>query len=80
MNAINCIPAGKIATVEAAALDVRQVGQLLTVSARTVERMVQTGEFPAGFVLAGRTRRWSRAAVLAWIEARQEAASATPSS
>jgi excisionase family DNA binding protein len=57
-----------------AALTVRQVAEMLAVSVSTVERMVKVGQFPPGFVIGGRAKRWSRAAVLAWIDARQEAA------
>ncbi len=55
-------------------LDIRGVADLLTVSVRTVERMVSSGEFFPAVTLNRRNKRWSRVAVEQWIAARHAAA------
>ncbi len=55
-------------------IDVRTVADLLTVSVRTIERMVKNREFVQPIRLNARTVRWSRAAVEAWIAERSAAA------
>jgi predicted DNA-binding transcriptional regulator AlpA len=55
-------------------LDIRAVADLLTVSVRTVERMIQSGEFFQAVTLNRRNKRWSRVAVEQWISDRQAAA------
>jgi excisionase family DNA binding protein len=70
----SCLPPNPTIGDDVAALTVRQVAAMLTVSVSTVERMVKVGQFPPGFVLSGRAKRWSRATVLEWIDNQQKAA------
>ncbi len=48
-----------------------EVARLLRVSIRTLERMTAEGTGPASIVF-GRSRRWRRADVLAWVEEHRE--------
>jgi excisionase family DNA binding protein len=51
-------------------LDVREVARLLKVSVSTVERLTRRGELPS--VKFGRSRRYFRADVMAYLEAHRE--------
>jgi excisionase family DNA binding protein len=52
-------------------LTVRQVAEMLQVSISTVERMTRRGEGPPS-VKFGRSRRWLRRDVLAWLAEHRE--------
>jgi predicted DNA-binding transcriptional regulator AlpA len=54
---------------EPALLDARGVAALLAVSERTVWGLHSSGRLGPTPVSLGRARRWSRAELLAWIEA-----------
>ncbi len=56
-------------TEPALLLDVTAVARLLGVSTRHVWRMSDAGEFPRPVAVGAKLKRWSRAVVLAWIEA-----------
>ena len=49
-------------------LRMKDVTDLLSVSRRTVERWVQSGEFPAPLRLGGRSIGWHRVDVENWLE------------
>jgi predicted DNA-binding transcriptional regulator AlpA len=51
-------------------LDIRSVARLLTVSEKTVERMVKSGELTPPIRLNKRNIRWSRVAIEQWISNR----------
>lgn len=53
---------------EPALLDVRAVAVLLSCSPRSVWRMCDAGEFVRPITLGGRLKRWSKSAVVAWID------------
>jgi len=52
-------------------LKVHEVARLLNVSERTVWRLTSTGEFPAPIQL-GRSRRWSRKAIVDFLDEKVE--------
>lgn len=50
------------------AIDSRQVARLLSVSEKTLQRMVKQGRFPSPVKMGSRCVRWSRAVVVRWLE------------
>jgi excisionase family DNA binding protein len=56
----------KIATVEAALMDVEAVAELLSCSTRTVRRMADAGQMPRPLRIASLVR-WRRSDVEAWL-------------
>jgi excisionase family DNA binding protein len=64
--------ANHVTSLETIMLDIHQVAKMLTVSPKTVERMLLRGEFFAP-VRFGRERRWSKAAVQKWVADQQPA-------
>jgi prophage regulatory protein len=61
-------------------IDVREVARLLTVSSRTVERMVDEGRFPQPVRMGGRLVRWPRASVVQWVASQAVTVDATNAS
>lgn len=57
-------------TEPALLLDVAAVARLLDVSPRHVWRMADAGEFPRPVAVGSKLKRWPRAVVVAWIDAR----------
>jgi excisionase family DNA binding protein len=51
-------------------LTVRDIMTFLRVSKPALRSWVDAGQFPAPLVLGGRTHRWRRSDVVAWLEGR----------
>lgn len=49
-------------------LTLAQVADLLLVSARSVQRLVEAGDFPAPIQLGSNRPRWLRSEIDAWLE------------
>lgn len=69
MSELTAISEGRGAG-EAVLLDVGDVARLCSVSAQTVRRLHGRGEFP-GAVRIGRSVRWYREEVVAWLRDRR---------
>ncbi len=66
-NEITTRPATPTTPASPELLDTRAVAAMLDVSVRHVERCADAGRLPASLKI-GRLRRWSRRAILEWIE------------
>lgn len=64
-------------TRESLLLDSREVGELLGICAKSVERLARNGRFLRGQKL-GRLRKWSRESVLRWVSKMDNDADAVP--
>ena len=49
-------------------LTLKEVANLLQVSSRSVQRLVDAGEFPAPVQIGANRPRWLRSAIDAWLE------------
>jgi predicted DNA-binding transcriptional regulator AlpA len=57
--------------VETELIDARAVAKILDCSPKTIERLEQRGQLPKAMRI-GRLRKWSRRAILQWIERSQK--------
>lgn len=58
---------------DALLLDASAVARLLMCSKRHLLRLVDAGQFPRPVSVGSKLKRWPRAVVLAWVEARSSA-------
>ena len=64
------LPIGASAPLPDRVLKTSEVAQMLRLSTRTLERLVETGEAPPRIQLSGRRVGYWRSDVIAWLQAR----------